>query len=292
MKIGIFGKNYDDSFNEIVNNLFYRLLNHNVDLFIFKSFQDFLVEEKKCACDFAGTFDHYLNLPKDIDFLISIGGDGTFLDAITYIRDSNIPIIGINSGRLGFLANISSHEIDHAIDNLLFGDYKIEPRSILAMNSTDRIFNDFTFALNEFTIQKKGPSLITIHVIINQEYLASYWADGLIIATPTGSTAYSLSVGGPIVSPQSQNFIITPIAAHNLNVRPLIIPDNTILKLRVEGRTPDFLVTLDSRSASIGINSEISIRKAEFSVQMIKLPKINFYTTLYNKLMWGADKRN
>lgn len=160
------------------------------------------------------------------------------------------------------------------------------------MKSSNVTFEEFSFALNEFTIQKKGPSLITIHVSIDDDYLASYWADGLIIATPTGSTAYSLSVGGPIVTPQSQNFIITPIAAHNLNVRPLIIPDNAILKLSVEGRTQDFQVTLDSRSASIEINSVIHIQKADFSVRMIKLPRINFYSTLYNKLMWGVDKRN
>ncbi len=292
MKIGIFGKNFDDLFNDSVKNLFNRLFSNKIEVYIFKPFQDFLIEKKNYTYKFSGNFDNYLNLPGDIDFLISIGGDGTFLEAITLIRDTNIPIVGFNSGRLGFLANISCNEIDHAIDNLLNDDYKVEERSVLSMNSSNLIFDDFTFALNEFTIQKNGPSLITIHVIINNEYLASYWADGLIIATPTGSTAYSLSVGGPIVAPQSQNFIITPIAAHNLNVRPLIIPDDSILKLSVEGRTNDFLVTLDSRSASVEIRTDIYINKAMFSIKMIKLPKITFYSTLYNKLMWGADKRN
>ena len=292
MKIGIFGKNFDDLFNDSVNNLFFRLFSNNIDIYIFKPFQDFLIEKKGYTYEFAGNFDNYFNLQRDIDFLISIGGDGTFLEAITLIRDTNIPIVGFNSGRLGFLANISCNEIEHAIDNLLNGTYNTEERSILAMNSSNVIFDDFSYALNEFTIQKNGPSLITIHVIINNEYLASYWADGLIIATPTGSTAYSMSVGGPIVAPQSQNFIITPIAAHNLNVRPLIIPDDSILKLSVEGRTKDYLVTLDTRSVSVDINTDILIRKATFSVKMIKLPRITFYSTLYNKLMWGADKRN
>ncbi len=292
MNIGIFGKNFDDFYNESVNNLLKRVYCQNCSTYIYKPFLDFLVEKKNYTFNFTGVFDSYNNLPQDIDFLISIGGDGTFLEAITVIRDSNIPIVGFNSGRLGFLANISSSEVDHALDNLLCGNYKVEERSVISMKSSNVTFEEFSFALNEFTIQKKGPSLITIHVSIDDDYLASYWADGLIIATPTGSTAYSLSVGGPIVTPQSQNFIITPIAAHNLNVRPLIIPDNAILKLSVEGRTQDFQVTLDSRSASIEINSVIHIQKADFSVRMIKLPRINFYSTLYNKLMWGVDKRN
>ena len=173
---------------------------------------------------------------------MSIGGDGTFLDAITYIRGTGIPLVGFNSGRLGFLANISANDAPNTLDRLLQGDYSTEDRSVLQFASKQTLFPDFPHAFNECTIQKTGSSLITIHVTIDDEYLTSYWADGLIIATPTGSTAYSLSVGGPIVTPQSQNFIISPIAGHNLNVRPLVIPDTARLKLTVEGRIDEFLV--------------------------------------------------
>ena len=251
-----------------------------------------MTEEKKFNFSFSGFFDHHSNIPKDIEFLICIGGDGTFLEAITYIRDSSIPLVGINSGRLGFLANIAGCEADQIIDYLVSTEYSIEDRALLEFSSEQQVFSDFPFALNECTIQKAGSSLSTIHVTINGEYLTSYWADGLIISTPTGSTAYSLSVGGPIVTPQCTNFIITPIAAHNLNVRPLVIPDTARLSLSVEGRTDNFLATLDSRSTKCNINNKINISKAPFTIRMIKLPQINFYSTLRNKLMWGADKRN
>ena len=292
MKVAIFGKIFNDNLHQIISNLMYKLYEHNVELYVYQPFYNYLVTEKKFKITTCGFFTCNADLPKDIDFLISIGGDGTFLETITLVHDSDIPIVGFNSGRLGFLANISSTEMDVALDNLLSKNYAIEKRSILRVSATNQIFGDFPCALNECTIQKTSSSLLTIHVKINGEFLTSYWADGLIIATPTGSTAYSLSVGGPIVTPESQNFIITPIAAHNLNVRPLIIPDSAVLKLSVEGRTNNFLTTIDSRSEIIGIENEIIISKASFSINMIKLPHINFYSTLSNKLMWGADKRN
>jgi len=292
MKIAIFGKQFNDNFNTIVYSLLSKLSARKIELFIHRNFFEYLINEKKFSFEFSGFYNNCENLPGDIDFLISIGGDGTFLEAITYIRDSRIPIVGINSGRLGFLANIAGSEVDESIDDLLSKNFTIDERCILELNSSQILFPDFPFALNECTIQKNGPSLITIQVFSDGVYLNSYWTDGLIIATPTGSTAYSLSAGGPIVTPQSHAFIITPIAPHNLNVRPLIIPDSSNLTLSVEGRTSSFLVTLDSRSVISELKTEINLSKSSFPVRMIKLPKIDFYTTLRNKLMWGVDKRN
>lgn len=292
MKIALFGKTFNENFNAIIHNLITKFFHKNVEIVIYQPFLKYLTEEKKFSFSFPETFDHHSNLPKDIDFLLCIGGDGTFLEAITLIRDSSIPLVGINSGRLGFLANIAGHEADQVIDILTAKNYSIEERSLIEFTSQIQVFNDFPFALNECTVQKTGSSLTTFHVTINGEYLTSYWADGLIIATPTGSTAYSLSLGGPIVTPESTNFIITPIAAHNLNVRPLVIPDTDQLSISVEGRTDNFLATLDSRSVNCSINNKISISKAPFTMKMIKLPHISFYSTLRNKLIWGADKRN
>ena len=292
MKIAIFGKQFNDNFNTIVYSLLLKLSTNKIDLFIHRSFFEYLVNQKKFSFECSGFYDNCENLPGDIDFLISIGGDGTFLEAITYIRDTGIPIIGINSGRLGFLANIAGSDVDKSIDDLLSKNFTIDERCILQLKSSQPLFPDFPFALNECTIQKNGPSLISIHVYSDGVFLNSYWTDGLIIATPTGSTAYSLSVGGPIVTPQSHAFIISPIAPHNLTVRPLIIPDLSSLTLNVEGRSNSFLVTLDSRSVICELKTEITLSKASFPVRMIKLPKIDFYTTLRNKLMWGVDKRN
>lgn len=292
MKIALFGRNFNDNYTPVIHNLLTKLFSKDLSLYIYKPFQDFLNQKKDFGFTFDGIYDHYNNFPKDIDFMITIGGDGTFLEAITIIRDSGIPIVGINSGRLGFLANIAIHEAEQTVDYLLTGNYEFESRSLLKFQSDNTGFDDFPYALNECTLQKTGSSLTTFQVSINNEFLTAYWADGLIISTPTGSTAYSLSLGGPIVTPQSSNFIITPIAAHNLNVRPLVIPDSASLSISVEGRTDSFSATLDSRSTRCELREHIHITKATFSIKMIKLPYINFYSTLRNKLMWGADKRN
>lgn len=292
MKIALFGRNFNDSFNNVISGLFEKFRQNNVTVWAFEPFYLYLQQEKKIPLDIDGTYATHMELPADTDLMISIGGDGTFLEAITIIRSSGIPIIGINSGRLGFLANISSIEVNKAFENLLNKNYSIEERSLVHLTSKETLFNDFPYALNEFTLQKTGSSLITIQVAINNEYMTAYWSDGLIIATPTGSTAYSLSLGGPIVTPDSRNFIITPIAAHNLNVRPLIIPDDARLKFTVSGRSDHFFATLDSRSATFQMDNEVVISKANFNVRVIKLPDIDFYTTLRNKLLWGADRRN
>jgi NAD+ kinase len=227
------------------------------------------------------------------DVLISVGGDGTMLSTIKYVQHSQMPVIGLNAGRLGFLANIAKDEIDVTIDALINNQYTIETRSLLRLNTSVNLFDGANYALNECTIHKRdSAAMITIHAYLNDEFLNSYWADGLIIATPTGSTAYSLSCGGPIVTPDCANFIITPIAPHNLNVRPLIIPDNKTLRLKVEGRQDNFLVTLDSRSHTITADIELVLTKDDYMFSTIKLNNQTFFNTLRNKLLWGIDKRN
>ena len=293
MKIGLFGNKFTESFDGVIYHLLKKLSSRDdVVISTHRNFSDFLVNEKKYAFQFKNYFTNHIDIPKDLDFLISIGGDGTFLESVTLVRDSGIPIVGFNSGRLGFLANISSNDIDKALQDLLNKRFILEERSLVGLYCQECLFGDFAFALNEVTIQKTTSSLITIHTYINDVFLNSYWTDGLIIATPTGSTAYSLSVGGPIVTPDSQNFIISPIAPHNLNVRPIIIPDSSVLKLKVEGRTSDYNLTLDSRSAVIEIGMEIIVKKSPFTINLIKLNTIDYFSTLRNKLMWGADKRN
>lgn len=292
MKIALFGRNFNDSFNNVIYDLFKKFSNHKITVLAFEPFYQYLLKEKKIAFSIDRTFSKFGDLPADTDFMISIGGDGTFLEAITIIRDTGIPIIGINSGRLGFLANIASSEVSLAVDHLINGQYDIEERSLIQFLSVNEIFNDFPYALNEVTLQKTGSSLVSFQVRINDEYLTTYWSDGLIISTPTGSTAYSLSLGGPLVTPETKIFIITPIAVHNLNVRPLVIPENTNLKITISGRTDKYLATLDSRAANFNSDNEITLKKGNFNLKIIKLPDISFYSTLRNKLMWGADKRN
>jgi NAD+ kinase len=292
MKIALFGRIFNDNFNSVVYDILKKLYDNKITIYIFAPLEQYLLIEKKFAFSFDSTFTNATDLPSDIDLLMSIGGDGTFLEAITFIRDKGIPIVGINSGRLGFLANIGTSEVSQAIDHLIHGNYSFEERSLVKVASTQPIFDDFPYALNEFTIQKTTSSLIAINVTINDDYLTTYWSDGLIVSTPTGSTAYSLSLGGPLVTPLSDIFIITPIAVHNLNVRPLVIPDNATLKIKASGRTDLYLTTLDSRSAKCDIGNEITLTKSDFKLKIVKLPEISFYTTLRNKLMWGADKRN
>ncbi|MDC0339342.1 NAD kinase, partial [Flavobacteriales bacterium] len=221
------------------------------------------------------------------------GGDGTILDTITAIGDSEIPIVGFNTGRLGFLANNAKEDAKHIVEMLIKGNYELEQRSLLSLETDDELFGENNFALNELTVHKKdSSSMMTIHTYINDEYLNSYWADGLILSTPTGSTAYSLSCGGPILIPQSKNFVINPIAPHNLSARPLIVPDDVEIKLRIEGREDEFLATLDSRTRTINNATELKIVKSKFFINLVKFEGQNFYNTIRNKLLWGMDKRN
>ena len=239
------------------------------------------------------TFSGFVDLKNKVDFVLSIGGDGTMLETVALVRDSGIPILGINTGRLGFLASVSKNEIDQALNAILKKKYNLDKRTLLRLETSDNLFGEVNFALNEITIHKKdSASMMSIHTYINGEFLNSYWADGLILSTPTGSTAYSLSCGGPIMIPDSKSFIITPIAPHNLNVRPMVISDSDILTLKVEGRNSNFLVSLDSRSEVIDSSFELTIKKEKFGINLIRLPGQNFMATLRNKLLWGVDKRN
>ncbi len=239
------------------------------------------------------TFSEEVPLRTKINFVFSLGGDGTILDTVKYVGDKNIPILGINLGRLGFLAGTSGHDILFAIESLLKGAYILDPRTMIHLDASKPIFHETPFALNEFSIHRKdSSSLIKIHTYLNGEFLCTYWADGLIVSTPTGSTGYSLSCGGPIIFPQANSFVITPVAPHNLNVRPLIIADNSIVSFEVEGRAEQFLCTLDARSEAIDSSVSLAIKKADFSIQLIRLEGQNFLHTLQSKLYWGVDSRN
>ncbi len=292
MKIAIYGRSFNESFNTIIQGLFDRLAMQDSEVFIFEAFYSYL----KTRINFAfpiKTYNGLADMKYWPDYVISIGGDGSMLDSIALVKNTGIPILGINTGRLGFLSNISTDDIQLAIDALVSKNYKIESRSLLELSTVSNLFGENNFALNELTIHKKDSStMMTVHAYINNQYLNSYWADGLIIATPTGSTAYSLSCGGPIVLPDSKNFIITPIAPHNLNVRPVVIPDSAEITLKADGRSTQFLASLDSRSETFNSEIEFKIKKANFSANLIQLHTQDFLTTMRNKLTWGADKRN
>lgn len=227
------------------------------------------------------------------DCFIVLGGDGTILDSIVYTGSNVIPVLGINKGRLGFLAGESASDIKKAVDNIRKGHYSIDSRSLLQLESSANLFPRQNYGLNDFVIHKKdSSSMITIHTYINGEYLNSYWSDGLIISTPTGSTGYSLSCGGPIMYPGSSSFVLTPIAPHNLNVRPMVISDNNVISFEIEGRSTSFLVALDARSETIDQTVQLAVRKAPFEFQLIRFNEDNYLKTLRKKLMWGLDNRN
>ena len=239
------------------------------------------------------TFSHHTQLTPDIDFLISLGGDGTLLDTVTLIRNKAIPVVGINLGRLGFLASIGRDEMVEAVKALARRSYIIDRRSLIHLDSNIPLFNDVPYALNEFAIHKRDIApMIKIHTYLNGELLNTYWADGLILATPTGSTGYSLSCAGPVVFPETASFVITPIAPHNLNVRPIIIPDNTIVSFEIESRSDEVICALDSRRELVDKNVLLAVRKETFGINLVRLNENNFLQTLRNKLSWGLDKRN
>lgn len=228
-----------------------------------------------------------------VDFIISVGGDGTLLDTVCLVGKTETPIIGINTGRLGFLATVAKEDIEKAISGLLNGDYSIESRSLLSLDSDNSLFNGLNFGLNEFTIHKRDTSsMITVHTYINGQYLNSYWADGLIVATPTGSTGYSLSCGGPLITPGARNFVITPVSPHNLNVRPIVVSDESEISFEIEGRSEKFLISLDSRSTAIDASIKLKVKKAGFSAKLVKFADYSYFDTLRHKLNWGFDMRN
>lgn len=290
MKIAVFGRPNPILDSSGIKELLSLLLEMKFSVVVYKPFiSPELINSLKNK--FFETFISNSDLPENIDFMISVGGDGTFLDAVRVVSDKNIPIIGINTGRLGFLSSVSFENIKDALIKLSAGQYKIKERTLLSCNYSG--FGDLNFGLNDFTIHKKDTSsMITIHTWLDGEFLNSYWADGLIIATPTGSTAYSLSCGGPIIDPEAENFIITPIAPHNLTVRPMVVSDKTTIRIRPEGRSTSYLISIDGHTDSIESDTEIEISLAPFKVKIIVFDGDDFYSTLRNKLMWGIDKRN
>ena len=239
------------------------------------------------------TFSSAEDLNTGTDFLISMGGDGTLLDTVSYVQDKGIPIIGINFGRLGFLASIGREDIPGLVEALINRTFQIDQRTMVHLDSNVPLFGNLPYGLNEFTIHKKDTSaMIKIHTYLNGEFLNTYWADGLIVSTPTGSTGYSLSCGGPVVFPDSGSFVITPVAPHNLNVRPIVVPDDNIISFEIEGRGEQFLCTLDSRMETVSRDIQLAIRKENFRLGLLRLHESNFLTTLRSKLLWGIDKRN
>jgi len=239
------------------------------------------------------TFAAPEDLGEGVDFLISMGGDGTLLDTVCFVRDTGIPVIGINFGRLGFLAGIGKEDVQDLVEALINRTYQIDRRVLLHLDSNVPLFGEVPYALNEFTIHKKDTSaMIKIHTYLNGEFLNTYWADGLIVSTPTGSTGYSLSCGGPVVFPDAASFVITPVAPHNLNVRPIVVPDHHIISFEIEGRGDQFLCTLDSRMETVDRQIQLAVRREEFTLGLLRTHEGNFLTTLRNKLLWGIDKRN
>ncbi len=294
MKFAIFGKSFPESFNEAVYRLFEKLNRYSAQIYVYGPFFEFIKNNLFILPKIEGTFETREELEsEEVDIMFSIGGDGTFLECVSFLERTAIPVVGINSGRLGFLAYISRDELDLALEMIIKRKYTIEQRTMIAVETENDAFGEFNCGLNEIIVQKKDTSsMISVDVYINDDYMTTYWADGLIVSTPTGSTAYSLSAGGPIVVPEAENFVITPIAPHNLTVRPIVLPDNVTIRLTIHGRSDEFLAALDARNVFLKNGSDLIVRKADFKLNMIRLSHINYFSTLRNKLMWGMDKRN
>ncbi|WP_431158884.1 NAD kinase [Winogradskyella poriferorum] len=291
-KIAVYGQNYaKEASQEAFEILLPILLKNKVSIFVETDFLNKQKESVKTNTE----INSFKTLDNSYDLLISIGGDGTILRAITYVKDLNIPIVGINTGRLGFLATIQTEEIEEALGQIFSGHYKISKRSLLSVSTipSNEDIEQTSFALNEVAISRKNTtSMITVETHLDDEYLTSYWADGLILSTPTGSTGYSLSCGGPVITPEAKNFVLTPIAPHNLSARPLVIPDKTKVEFKVDGREDQFLMSLDSRIITLDNSTKVTINKADFGIKMVELLEESFLDTLRKKLLWGEDRRN
>lgn len=293
MKVAIYGRITEHHLPPVLQGLFDKLETNGCEILVGTEYHKYLSSQFRLPKKLKA-LDDFNAIRGQADFLLSFGGDGTILEAIAYIRNSGIPILGINTGRLGFLAGVTVEDaVDHAVERLKDRKFSIEKRSLLKLETKNNLFGEINFALNEFTVQRKETSaMMTIHTSINGVFLNSYWADGLIIATPTGSTAYSLSCGGPLMVPDSKSFVITPLSPHNLNVRPLIISEDSIITLRVEGRSPQHLATLDARSESFTEDLELTIRKEDFKISLVRFSDHHFFNTIRQKLIWGLDARN
>ncbi|NKI30558.1 NAD kinase [Croceivirga thetidis] len=293
MKVAIYGQVYEGQQVAPVLDLLDELKKAKAEAVIETNFYDFLAES--LALGSFQRFDQSNGLDTSFDLFVSFGGDGTMLRAVTYVGDLGIPIVGVNTGRLGFLSTFDKNEVRKVVTEFQNGAFSIEERSLVEISLEDGIkeFDELNFALNEITVSRKDTtSMITVDTYLNDEFLSSYWADGLIISTPTGSTGYSLSCGGPVIAPTTKSLVLTPIAPHNLSARPLVIPDDTEIRLVVSGREDNHLVSLDSRIAAIPNGKEIRIRKADFTIKMVEYKSESFLKTIRNKLLWGQDKRN
>lgn len=294
MKFAIYAQVYKPANNAIVKSLIQAIQNKNGQISFELNYYNELIKEKIIEPIFE-TFTNHIDLADDTKFFVSIGGDGSMLRAANFVKSKNVPIVGINAGRLGFLANVQQDAISELIPLLFENKYTLSRRTLLKLDSPEPSQTPFeiNFALNEITISRKNTtSMITIETYINEEFLATYWADGIIISTPTGSTGYSLSCGGPIITPDSNCLVITPIAPHNLTTRPLILNDRSRIKMKISGREPQFLLSIDSETAALDNETEIEISLAHHTVNMVEFPDVTFLRTLRNKLLWGEDKRN
>ncbi|MGM0549457.1 MAG: NAD kinase [Bacteroidota bacterium] len=292
MRIALFGRRTVSDLQQWLRRLYQVLERKHIEVVVFKPFMEQL---PLVPPNVVGTFStHEEFVDSSCDFLFSIGGDGTILDAVTFVQDASIPIVGLNFGKLGFLANITQEDMEASIEMLLTKQYRIEERGLVQVTSSGKntFFNGLNFGLNEFAVQKKDSAMITVKVEVNGQFLNTYWADGLIMSTPTGSTAYSLSAGGPLVMPSARCFCLSPISPHNLTVRPMVIPDDVDVQMTVSSTSGNYLASLDHRSCVIKEAIVWTVRRAPFSVQLIQLEAGAFYKTLRSKLMWGMDKRN
>ena len=290
MKIAIYSRGLEQDLRGQLNILLSELQKHDIKVILFAPLAEYDLGLHNSNIGF---FSGPTDLDSATDFLISLGGDGTILDAVALVRDKNIPILGINFGRLGFLAGISKEELTTAVDALVNRTYVVDKRTLIHLDADIHLFGETPFGLNEFAIHKRDTSpMIKIHTYLNGEFLNSYWADGLIVSTPTGSTGYNMSCGGPIVFPDSASFVITPVAPHNLNVRPIIVPDDNIISFEIEGRSDQFICVLDARREIVDKDIQLAVKKEKFTVNLVRLNENNFLSTLRTKLTWGLDKRN
>lgn len=293
MYIAIYGRNIEAEYVPSLKRLVESLQERQVGLLCEEGFACLLQEKFGYAPGFDRTFGKEGLSAGEVAMLLSIGGDGTFLNSVVYVKQSGVPVLGVNSGRLGFLANVRTDEVEEAVACIVAGRYTIEQREMLQLRVDDRELPGFDYALNEVGILKAATSsLLNIHAYIGEVYLTTYWADGLVVATPTGSTAYSLSGGGPIVSPDCRNIILTPICPHNLSMRPLVVPNEAEISLQVESRSRDFVLSMDSRIQKIGDGHRLMIKTHDTKLNVVTLNGHNYYETLRNKLMWGEDRRN
>ena len=292
MKIAIYSRGIDNNQMPDINVLLNELASLGAEPVFFQDFFNQVYASINTDCKYS-TFNSSEDMEADIDCMISLGGDGTLLDTVTLVKDSGIPVLGVNYGRLGFLANIGKEELHSALEALANRKYVLDKRTLIHLDANIPLFGETPYALNEFSLHKKDSSpMIKIHTYLNGEFLNTYWADGLIVATPTGSTGYSLSCNGPVVFPDSASFVITPVAPHNLNIRPIIVPDDNIISFEIEGRTDGFLCTLDSRREIVTKEIQLAVKKETFDINLIRMNENNFLQTLRSKLSWGLDKRN